>query len=149
MAMSSRCLLCSPYLCAWAPVSLTFKRLNTRAERSPSIVSYALAGALLSRAERREIVSTWLAHTRSLLSILRDGIRRVQRQEVWAVVCHRAAWRLAPPSVPRHEARTWVSALLELRRPRMMALTMCTSHVSCPSSSAMDLLSPAFRGGGH
>jgi len=32
--------------------------------------------------------------------------------------------------------RAWLSALLELRRPLMMAPTMCTSHVSCPSSSA-------------
>ena len=38
-ATSSRCRLCSPYRCACAPVSTTCSRPNTRAARSPSIVS--------------------------------------------------------------------------------------------------------------
>ena len=35
------------------------------------------------------------------------------------------------------EAHACVSTLLWFRRPRRMAPTMCVSHVSCPSKSAM------------
>jgi hypothetical protein len=40
------------------------------------------------------------------------------------------------PSGTLRVVRTWDSADEEERRPRMMAPTRCTSHVSCPSMTA-------------